>query len=174
MTRGVSTWSTGKHRYAVCDLPGDDLPRSPFPRARSAGPRGGLLSRGILGVGREGSRRSLWPGGWRARRGHLQRAAARLAGGPKRPRNIPGKGNIIETLRRHLPLVGHVHMADVPGRHEPGTGELNFANILRALADGGYAGTVGFEFSSQGDTERALAAIAELRQETTRKGHALR
>ena len=84
------------------------------------------------------------------------------------------EGNIIETLRRHLPLVGHIHMADVPGRHEPGTGELNFANILRALADCGYAGTVGFEFSPQGDTERALAAIAELRQETTRKGHALR
>ncbi len=81
------------------------------------------------------------------------------------------EGNVTETLRRHLPLVGHIHVADVPGRHEPGTGELNFRNILRALADEGYAGSVGFEFSPQADTPRALAAIAELRQDLARQGH---
>jgi hydroxypyruvate isomerase len=81
------------------------------------------------------------------------------------------EGNVTETLRRNLPLVGHVHVADVPGRHEPGTGELDFANILCSLADAGYAGTVGFEFSPQGDTQRALAAIAELRQDLAKKGH---
>jgi hydroxypyruvate isomerase len=84
------------------------------------------------------------------------------------------EGNVTETLRRHLPLVGHIHMADVPGRHEPGTGELHFANILRALADAGYTGTVGFEFSPQGDTLRALIAIAALRQDLAGKGCAIR
>jgi len=84
------------------------------------------------------------------------------------------EGNVIETLRRHLPLVGHIHVADVPGRHEPGTGELNFANILRSLADDGYAGAVGFEFSPQGETQRALAVIAELRQDLVKRGYAVR
>jgi hydroxypyruvate isomerase len=84
------------------------------------------------------------------------------------------EGNVTQTLRGHLPLVGHIHMADVPGRHEPGTGELHFANILRSLADEGYASSVGFEFSPQGDTQRALAAIAELREDLARRGHAVR
>lgn len=84
------------------------------------------------------------------------------------------EGNVTQTLRQHLDLVGHVHMADVPGRHEPGTGELNFANILRSLAEGGYAGAVGFEFSPQGDTQRALASIAKLRQDLAREGHTVR
>jgi len=81
------------------------------------------------------------------------------------------EGNVTATLRWHLPLVGHIHAADVPGRHEPGTGELNFTNILRALADEGYTGTVGFELSPQGDTERALSAILALRQDLARQGH---
>ena len=84
------------------------------------------------------------------------------------------EGNVTQTLRRHLALVGHIHIADVPGRHEPGTGELNFKNILRSLAEGGYAGTVGFEFTPRGDTGQALAAIAELRQDLTREGHPVR
>ncbi|HSB68665.1 MAG TPA: TIM barrel protein [Candidatus Methylomirabilis sp.] len=83
------------------------------------------------------------------------------------------EGNVTATLRGHLPLVGHIHVADVPGRHEPGTGELNFANILRALADEGYPGTVGFEFSPRGDTQPALAAIAALRQDLARDGYAV-
>jgi hydroxypyruvate isomerase len=84
------------------------------------------------------------------------------------------EGNVTQSLRRHLNLLGHIHIADVPGRHEPGTGELNFKNILRSLAEGGYAGTVGFEFTPRGDTGQALAAIAELRQDLTREGHPVR
>jgi hydroxypyruvate isomerase len=81
------------------------------------------------------------------------------------------EGNVTQTLRRHLPLVGHVHVADVPGRHEPGTGELHVANILRSLADGGYAGSVGFEFAPRADTETALASIARLREDLARGGY---
>ncbi len=84
------------------------------------------------------------------------------------------EGNIIESLRRHVPLVGHLHVADVPGRHEPGTGELHYPNVLRALADAGYAGTVGFEFAPQGDSERALERVADLRQELLKAGYAVR
>jgi len=84
------------------------------------------------------------------------------------------EGNVTETLRRHLPLVGHLHAADVPGRHEPGTGELHYGNILRALADAGYTGTIGFEFTPQGDTERALGRIADLRQDLLKAGYAVR
>ena len=80
------------------------------------------------------------------------------------------EGNVTQALRRHLPLVGHVHVADVPGRHEPGTGELHCLNILRSLADGGYAGSVGFEFTPRADTETALASIARLREELARGG----
>ncbi|MFC1890119.1 hydroxypyruvate isomerase family protein, partial [Thermodesulfobacteriota bacterium] len=55
------------------------------------------------------------------------------------------EGNVIATLRENADLLGYVHVADVPGRGEPGTGELNMPNILRALAAAGYDGIVGFE-----------------------------
>ncbi len=72
------------------------------------------------------------------------------------------EGNIIASLSADLDKVGHIHVADVPGRHEPGTGELNYANILSPLAAQGYEGYVGFEFSPAGDDARALEAIAAL------------
>src|SRR3989304_4537060 len=53
------------------------------------------------------------------------------------------EGNIIATLRALLSRIGHVQIADPPGRHQPGTGELNFATILRALDDGGRQGRAG-------------------------------
>jgi hydroxypyruvate isomerase len=57
------------------------------------------------------------------------------------------EGNIIERLTKNLDAIGHVHVADVPGRNQPGTGELNYANILKALNNAGYDGFVGLEFS---------------------------
>ena len=57
------------------------------------------------------------------------------------------EGNIIERLINNLDDIGYVHIADVPGRHEPGTGELNYVNILKELKNAGYDGFVGFEFS---------------------------
>lgn len=73
-------------------------------------------------------------------------------------------------LLSHLPLVGHIHIADVPGRHEPGTGELDCLRILRAVADAGYAGAVGFEFSPRGGSDKALARILELRDRLRTSG----
>jgi hydroxypyruvate isomerase len=83
------------------------------------------------------------------------------------------EGNVTRTLLQHLPLVGHLHVADVPGRHEPGTGELHYENILLALADAGYTGAVGFEFSPLRGTEEALARIAELREQVRSQGYAV-
>lgn len=57
------------------------------------------------------------------------------------------EGNLIQTIRENIDLIGHFHMADVPGRHQPLTGELNYKNIFAAIADTGYSGFVGMEFA---------------------------
>lgn len=72
-----------------------------------------------------------------------------------------GEGNLIELCRRALPYVGEIQVADVPGRCEPGTGEVNWKGIARALDAMGYAGPVGMEAFASGDPERALAAFRE-------------
>jgi hydroxypyruvate isomerase len=69
-----------------------------------------------------------------------------------------GEGNLIELCQRALPHIGEIQVADVPGRMEPGTGEINYPVIARALADMGYRGTIGLEaWPSGDDDERALA-----------------
>jgi hydroxypyruvate isomerase len=66
------------------------------------------------------------------------------------------EGNVTENLTGNLDHVGYVHIADVPGRHEPGTGEINYPNVLAALADAGYDGYVGCEFRPEGDHAAAV------------------
>ncbi|WP_320538282.1 TIM barrel protein [Pseudarthrobacter sp. IC2-21] len=70
-----------------------------------------------------------------------------------------GEGNLIELVRTALPHIGEIQVADVPGRCEPGTGEVNYQAVARALADAGYDGTVGLEAWASGDSEAALAAF---------------
>lgn len=72
------------------------------------------------------------------------------------------EGNIIQSLREYADRIGYVHVADVPGRHEPGTGELDYVNICEALIDTRYEGYVGCEFDPVGDDVRAVANCAEL------------
>jgi hydroxypyruvate isomerase len=72
-----------------------------------------------------------------------------------------GEGNLIELLRRALPFVGEIQVADVPGRCEPGTGEIHYPAIARALAQAGYRGTVGLEAWASGDDERALQRFSD-------------
>lgn len=72
------------------------------------------------------------------------------------------EGNIIANLRSHLNAVGHVHVGDVPGRHEPGTGEIDYPSVLHALADAGYDGYVGAEFEPTGTPEAAIRHVAAL------------
>ena len=66
-------------------------------------------------------------------------------------------GNLIANLERHKDHVGKVHIGDVPGRHEPGTGEINFTNIYKKLAELDYHGYVAMEFFPTGDPVSTLA-----------------
>jgi hydroxypyruvate isomerase len=59
-------------------------------------------------------------------------------------------------LRRHRDLVAHVQIADVPGRHQPGTGKQPIAEFLADLDALGYPGSVGLEYRPQGTTEESL------------------
>jgi hydroxypyruvate isomerase len=65
-------------------------------------------------------------------------------------------GNLIEKFEAHIDQVGLIHIADVPGRHEPGTGEINYLNIYRRLAELGYKGTIAMEFYPTGDIVETL------------------
>ncbi|KTG07790.1 hydroxypyruvate isomerase [Haloprofundus marisrubri] len=66
------------------------------------------------------------------------------------------EGNLVDTITDHVDHIGHIHIADVPGRHEPGTGEINYENVLTAIDDAGYDGYVGCEFSPTVDGDEAL------------------
>ncbi len=70
-----------------------------------------------------------------------------------------GEGNLIELIREALPWVGEIQVADVPGRREPGTGEINYPAIARALAAEGYAGVVGLEGWPTGDSDVAVESF---------------
>jgi hydroxypyruvate isomerase len=67
-----------------------------------------------------------------------------------------GEGNLIELIRRCLPWIGEIQVADVPGRHEPGTGEINYPVIARELGVLGYSGPIGLEAWPEGDDHQAL------------------
>lgn len=70
-----------------------------------------------------------------------------------------GEGNLIELCRKSLPWIGEIQVADVPGRCEPGTGEVNWHGIAKALKAMGYTGPVGMEAFASGDPEAALTAF---------------
>lgn len=71
-------------------------------------------------------------------------------------------GNLISKLEKNLGLLGLVHVADVPGRHHPGTGEINYANIFRKLAQIGYSRYVAMEFNPIGDPVKELREARQL------------
>jgi hydroxypyruvate isomerase len=72
-----------------------------------------------------------------------------------------GEGNLIELCRQALPFIGEIQVADVPGRKEPGTGEINYPAIARALKDMGYRGTIGMEAWPAGDDKLALSRFRQ-------------
>ncbi|TAM84976.1 hydroxypyruvate isomerase [bacterium] len=71
-----------------------------------------------------------------------------------------GEGNLLATFARHVGRIGHVQIADSPDRHQPGTGELAYERILRAIDDAGYEGWVGLEYRPLGTTQESLRWIA--------------
>ncbi len=68
------------------------------------------------------------------------------------------EGNLIAKLEKNLDSIGLVHIADVPGRHQPGTGEINYANLYRKLAQLGYSRPAAMEFIPVGDPVQELRA----------------
>lgn len=70
-----------------------------------------------------------------------------------------GEGNLISWCRKCQPWIGEIQVADVPGRQEPGTGEINYPGVARALNDMGYRGPICMEAFASGDSETALAAF---------------
>ncbi len=72
-----------------------------------------------------------------------------------------GSGNLIEKLDGNIDLVGLVHIADVPGRHRPGTGEINYTNVYKKLSQLKYNRFIGLEFMYQGDPVQELRTARE-------------
>lgn len=72
------------------------------------------------------------------------------------------EGNLTSTLLANLPLVGHLHVADVPGRRAPGIGEINYPNLLAALTCAGYAGYAGMEYWPADDKAAELSRVVEM------------
>ncbi|HTS66194.1 MAG TPA: TIM barrel protein [Candidatus Acidoferrales bacterium] len=66
------------------------------------------------------------------------------------------QGNVIHTLTEAAPEVAVFHVADVPGRHDPGTGEMNYPNIYKAIQKTGFAGYLTMEYLPVGDQVASL------------------
>jgi hydroxypyruvate isomerase len=71
------------------------------------------------------------------------------------------QGNVSDAFARLRPLVAHIQIADAPGRHQPGAGELNWRRIFPLIASTGYRGWIGCEYAPQPDTASSLGWITE-------------
>jgi hydroxypyruvate isomerase len=67
-------------------------------------------------------------------------------------------GDLISKIEKHVDVIGLIHIADVPGRHQPGTGEINYENIYKKLAQLNYKHNVAMEFIPVGDQVAMLQA----------------
>ena len=72
------------------------------------------------------------------------------------------EGSLCDNIRAYGDQFGHVHVADAPGRHEPGTGEIFYPAVLRCLEEIGYDGLIGFELIPASTTAQAVKAIQSL------------
>jgi len=66
------------------------------------------------------------------------------------------EGNLASTMEKNLPNIGHIQLADNPGRHEPGTGEINYPFLFEFLDRIGYDGWIGCEYIPANKTEEGL------------------
>jgi hydroxypyruvate isomerase len=80
------------------------------------------------------------------------------------------EGNLIAKLEKNLEIIGLVHVADVPGRHAPGTGEINYASVFRKLGQLGYSNYIAMEFLPTGDVVSELRAARELAEKCIAEG----
>ena len=75
------------------------------------------------------------------------------------------EGELAATLEKHLARIGHIQVADNPGRHEPGTGEINYNFLFTHLERIGYKGWVGCEYKPAGTTEAGLGWLETARRQ---------
>ena len=66
------------------------------------------------------------------------------------------EGNLVRTIEAHLDLIGHLQLADNPGRHEPGSGDIHFPFLFRRIDELGYAGWIGCDYEPAADTRAGL------------------
>jgi hydroxypyruvate isomerase len=66
------------------------------------------------------------------------------------------EGNLMRTIEGNLTRIAHIQIADNPGRHEPGTGEIHYPNLFRFIEEKGYEGWIGCEYKPLGKTEEGL------------------
>lgn len=69
------------------------------------------------------------------------------------------EGDITTTIRNNINRIAHMQLADNPGRHEPGTGEINYTNLFRFIDEAGYTGFIGCEYKPLTTTEEGLGWI---------------
>ena len=74
------------------------------------------------------------------------------------------EGDLLPTMKKLKPRIGHIQFADTPGRHEPGTGEINYDTVFKAIDDMGYDGYVAAEYRPSGKTEESLAWLERYRK----------
>jgi len=72
------------------------------------------------------------------------------------------EGNVIQTIRDYYDYIGNIHVADVPGRHEPGTGEINYLEIARILRELKYGGVIGLEAFPKNDDAEAMDRFRDI------------
>jgi hydroxypyruvate isomerase len=70
------------------------------------------------------------------------------------------EGNLIETIRKNIRDIAHFHIGDVPGRHEPGTGEIHHGNVFKAIRETGFSDFVAMEYVPSKD---AMTTLRETR-----------
>ncbi len=74
------------------------------------------------------------------------------------------EGDLLPTMKKLKDSIGHIQFADTPGRHEPGTGEINFDTVFKAIEDMGYDGYVAAEYRPSGKTEESLGWYERFRK----------
>jgi len=72
------------------------------------------------------------------------------------------EGNLIDNITASIDKITHFHVADVPGRHEPGTGEINYKNVFKSISDAGYDGYVGLEYWPAGSDDDSLKYLLDM------------
>ena len=83
------------------------------------------------------------------------------------------QGDLLRSIERLLPSIGHIQIADNPGRHEPGTGEIHYPYLFELIDRLGYTGWVGCEYKPLTTTSAGRSPPATITSTTSRPGRSL-